>query len=346
VNNYLISAISGIAVHHVGNKTNDEGILLSKQNTLLDSSLNDILIGYFLSSFKSEEYYNLYHDSDITLNEVYVYAGRIFDDPDSLFAESVNLAKHLYNCSTHPRVRGGELYTVYFKECTFEGETIDAVGLFKSESLDTFLKVRAAESSFEIQSDNGINIDRLDKGCLIFNTRRDEGYVVAVVDNSGKGSDAVYWIDSFLKVYQRNDDYHNTSNVLSLCKAFITKQLPQEYEVTKADQANYLNKSIKFFKEKDSFDMQEFAGEVMEQPELIAKFNQFRSEYQKQSDINISESFSINETAVKKQSRVFKSVLKLDRNFHIYIHGDRDLIEQGIEADGRKFYKIYFREES
>lgn len=346
MNNYLISAISGIAVHHVGNKTNDEGILLSKQNTLLDSSLNDILIGYFLSSFKSEEYYNLYHDSDITLNEVYVYAGRIFDDPDSLFAESVNLAKHLYNCSTHPRVRGGELYTVYFKECTFEGETIDAVGLFKSESLDTFLKVRAAESSFEIQSDNGINIDRLDKGCLIFNTRRDEGYVVAVVDNSGKGSDAVYWIDSFLKVYQRNDDYHNTSNVLSLCKAFITKQLPQEYEVTKADQANYLNKSIKFFKEKDSFDMQEFAGEVMEQPELIAKFNQFRSEYQKQSDINISESFSINETAVKKQSRVFKSVLKLDRNFHIYIHGDRDLIEQGIEADGRKFYKIYFREES
>jgi hypothetical protein len=49
---------------------------------------------------------------------------------------------------------------------------------------------------------------------------------------------------------------------------------------------------------------------------------------------------------VKKQSRVFKSVLKLDRNFHIYIHGDKDLIERGVEKDGRKYYKIYYREES
>jgi hypothetical protein len=50
--------------------------------------------------------------------------------------------------------------------------------------------------------------------------------------------------------------------------------------------------------------------------------------------------------AVKKQERIFKSVLKLDKNFHIYIHGDRELIEQGMDADGRKFYKIYFEEES
>ena len=49
--------------------------------------------------------------------------------------------------------------------------------------------------------------------------------------------------------------------------------------------------------------------------------------------------------AVKKQARVFKSVLKLDKNFHIYIHGNRELIEQGVEKDGRKFYKLYFESE-
>jgi hypothetical protein len=62
-------------------------------------------------------------------------------------------------------------------------------------------------------------------------------------------------------------------------------------------------------------------------------------------DAPIGDSFSISTAAVKKQARVFKSVLKLDKNFHIYIHGNRDLIEQGMEPDGRKFYKIYFREE-
>lgn len=346
VNSYLISQISGLAIHNVGNKNNGEGIHLSQQNTIPDSSLAEILVSYFTSSFKTGEYYNLHHESDLSLNEVFVYAGRIFDDPGSLFRQSVNLAKHLYNCSTHPKIKGGEFYTVYFPECTFEGDTAGAVGLFKSESKDTFLKVKPSEVSYAIESHNGINVNKLDKGCIIFNKERDKGFVVAVVDNSGKGADAAYWIDNFLQLYQRSDDFHNTSNVLSLCKAFITKQLPQEYEVTKADQADFLNKSIKFFKDKDNFSMGEFADEVMEQPDLIEKFRKFKTDYEEQTDQLIADSFEINDTAVKKQARIFKSVLKLDRNFHIYIHGDRDLISQGVEPDGRKFYKIYFREES
>jgi DNA polymerase IIIc chi subunit len=170
--------------------------------------------------------------------------------------------------------------------------------------------------------------------------------VLAVVDNAGKGSEAAYWMDDFLKVRQRNDDFHNTQNILSLCRSFITKQLPQEYEVTKADQADFLNRSIKFFKDKDSFDMHEFTNEVMGEPQLIQQFSKYKSDYQEQADVIISDSFSINDAAVKKQSRVFKSVLKLDKNFHIYIHGDREMIQQGVEPDGRKYYKIYFKEEN
>jgi len=33
------------------------------------------------------------------------------------------------------------------------------------------------------------------------------------------------------------------------------------------------------------------------------------------------------------------------KNFHIYIHGRRDLIEKGTDESGKKFYKIYFEEE-
>ena len=54
------------------------------------------------------------------------------------------------------------------------------------------------------------------------------------------------------------------------------------------------------------------------------------------------DNFKISSQAVKKQSRIFKSVLKLDRNFDIYIHGDKNLIEKGTEKDGRKYYKIYW----
>ncbi|MFM7764289.1 MAG: hypothetical protein ACKO6I_01410, partial [Sphingomonadales bacterium] len=38
-------------------------------------------------------------------------------------------------------------------------------------------------------------------------------------------------------------------------------------------------------------------------------------------------------------------ILKLDKNFHTYIHGNREMIEKGTDPDGRKFYKIYFENE-
>jgi hypothetical protein len=57
--------------------------------------------------------------------------------------------------------------------------------------------------------------------------------------------------------------------------------------------------------------------------------------------------FEISPHAVKKQARVFKSVIKLDKNFHIYIHGDRQLIEKGYDdALQKHYYKIYFEQET
>ena len=45
----------------------------------------------------------------------------------------------------------------------------------------------------------------------------------------------------------------------------------------------------------------------------------------------IADNFEISAQAVKRQARIFKSVLKLDKNFHIYIHGNRELIEKGFD---------------
>jgi len=42
-----------------------------------------------------------------------------------------------------------------------------------------------------------------------------------------------------------------------------------------------------------------------------------------------------------------KSVVKLDKNFHIYVHGRHDYIERGYdEAKGMKYYKLYFTNEA
>jgi hypothetical protein len=345
MHNFIEAKIKKINVHKVGNKLNEENILLSKTNIDIDDNINMILMNYFIFPFKSTEYFNFYHETDINMNEVFVYASKIFDTTETLLEQSVNLAKHLYEQSTHPKIKGGEFYTVYFKDCIIDGKTVDAVGLFKSENKDTFLKVFPKGEGFEIESEKGININKLDKGCLIFNTERENGYIVAVVDNTNKGIEAQYWIDDFLHIQQRKDEYYNTQNIMSLCKNFVKNELPQQFEVSKADQVDLLNKSVRFFKEKENFNIEDFANEVITQPEVIEKFKQFKTTYSQEYDVDFSDNFQISENAVKKQARILKSVIKLDKNFDIYVHGNRNLIEQGKDEKG-KFYKIYYKEEN
>ena len=91
--------------------------------------------------------------------------------------------------------------------------------------------------------------------------------------------------------------------------------------------------------------MDKFTKEVIGQNDIIESFKQFKTEYQKERDISISDNFSISDSAVKKGTKTLKSIIKLDKNFDIFIHGNRDLIEQGVDEKG-KYYKVYYKEES
>lgn len=305
--------------------------------------MRNILHEYFLQVFLAEEQFHFIHESDLKYNEVYGMVSEIFDDPESLYINSVKLAKHLYEKSDHPKIKAGEFYVVHFTDCSIGGNLCDAIGLFKSENKDTFLRVWTSEEGLDLTPEQGINTKKLDKGCLIYNLEREDGFLVTIVDNTNR-SDAHFWTDEFLHVFQKANEYFHTNTVLSLTKNFVTKELPQQFEVSKADQADLLNRSVAFFKEKETFDMDEFVNEVIEQPAVIESFHKFKDNYAQREDIEIADNFEINGAAVKKQARAFKSVIKLDKNFHIYIHGNRDLIEQGEDEKG-KFYKVYYNKE-
>ena len=338
-----MSVIQNMVLHFVGNKQADDGVICSKSLLSTNDEMRNILHEYFLQVFLAEEQFHFIHETDLKYNEVYGMVSEIFDDPESLYINSVKLAKHLYEKSDHPKIKAGEFYVVHFTDCSIGGNHCDAIGLFKSENKDTFLRVWTSEEGLDLTPEQGINTKKLDKGCLIYNLERENGFLVTIVDNTNR-SDAHFWTDEFLHVFQKANEYFHTSTVLSITKNFVTKELPQQFEVSKADQADLLNRSVAFFKEKETFDMDEFTNEVMEQPAVIESFHKFKNDYAKREDIELADNFEINGTAVKKQARAFKSVIKLDKNFHIYIHGDRDLIEQGEDEKG-KYYKVYYNKE-
>lgn len=338
--------IKYISVHKVGNKLNNEPMFLSKKQLSFDNELEISLSYYFLSSFKTEEYYRFHHDIDIKMNEVYSCVSEIFNNPKELQEQSVNLAKHLYNQSNHPKIKSGEFYVVYFTDCNLNGELLNAIGLFKSENRDTFLDVEQSSDGFEIESKQGVNINKLDKGCIVYNTEKENGYVISIIDNTNKGSEAQYWKDDFLSVFVINNNFHQTSQFLGLTKHFVVQQLGEEFEISKADKIDLLNRSVDYFKTHDQFDKIEFEEEVFGESKVIESFRKFDQTFRQENEVELSDNFVISEQAVKKQARVFKSVLKLDKNFHIYIHGNKELIEQGIDENGRKYYKIYYENEA
>ena len=337
-----------VIVHKVGNPSRGEELKLSVNPlTLNDDIVRGLLTRYFLSAFNENELYRFTHLSDVEMNEVYRYVRAIFEDRDSFIQQAALLAQFLYSKSTHVKVKEGELYVVLFDEVPFENEFVRAVGIFKSETKETFLKVFQHGQSWEVIQEEGVNINKLDKGCLIFNTNTVDGYKVCVVDATNKQNDAQYWVTDFLQVEPYADSYHHTDKYLSLCKSFITNEYPEKFDVSKSDQIDMLNRSMEYFKSKEQFSLQEFATEVIHHQEVVDTFMDYKKNFESSKNFEIEDEFAIHVSAVKKQQRVFKTVLKLDKNFHIYIHGRRDLIEKGVdEMTGKKYYKIYFDEES
>jgi len=343
---YTNCFIRQICVHQVGNKTNEEELHLSKaplDNN--DDILKELLMQYFLKPFSEPEFFSFtFSNDDVNLNPVYTFATQMFDDGTTFYENSVNLAKYLFELSTHPQIKSGDLFVVHFSDVVIEDELVDMIGIFKSENRHPFLKLDAESGEFTLNYDDGISIDKLDKGCLIFNKEKSLGYRVCIIDKANK-SEAQFWKENFLQLRPCSDDYHYTKDFLTLTKTYLTKQLAEDFEVTKADKIDLMNRTVDYFKSHESFDKSEFESEVFQTDEMINSFQHFDESYRESHDVQTTDSFDISAQAVKKQARGFKSVLKLDKNFHVYIHGDKSLIERGTDSDGRKFYKIYFEKE-
>lgn len=345
--NFENCEITNIVIHHVGNKY-EGGELTVSDGCFLpeDPDVIGILKNYFLSSFKKDAFYNFIpYAGDLMNNPVYAAASSVFSDAGAFYEQSVRIAGHLFEQSNNPNIKSGELYVVYFRNCNIEEGVCDAVGVFKSETKDTFLKIILNQNVYQLERESGINIRKLDKACLIFNTNVENGYKVSILDKTNL-KEAVYWTTDFLGLQPANDSYFQTANYLSLCKDFVKDIYNKENDVPRADQIDMLNRSLNFFKEAEVFSEDRFKEEVVREPEVIDAFENFKKQYEQEKEVPLSDSFAVSDFAVKDEKKYFRHVLKLDKNFHVYIHGQRKYIEKGYDtARDMNYYKLYFRDE-
>jgi len=341
--------LNKIIVHGVGSKTEMDDLILSKKEVnIYDETTQAVLLSYFLRPFKTDEFYSFDCDEDIEGNPVFKSVLNIFESPNNLYEESLNIAKHLYEVSVHPNIKKGELYIVHFQDCVVDENIVDAIGIFKSESKETFLKVfQQGNSNYDINHEDGININKLDKGCIIYNTDAELGYKLSIVDKTNKSSEAIYWKEDFLQAVPHVNNFYNTSNFLGICKDFTENVLTEENEVKNTDRIGFMNKSIEYFKNNKRFDEDDFKQKVMNNPEVVQAFNDFKNEYEEVYEKPTETQFDISENAVKKNQKFFRSIIKLDKNFHVYVHGKHEYIEKGFDKEKEmRYYKLYYDYES
>ena len=306
-------------------------------------SEEEILKNIFLKPFSDTiNTYQFTHEVDLELNVLFQMSRQIHQS-GTIDEFHDGIVSHLRTSSRHPNIKEGELFIIYFKDLFIGGQTIDGLGIFKAEKKDAFLETPDWVKEPSLLFKEGLGEKKLDKACLVLFT--EEPYTVLAYDNNS--SEAVYWKNDFISLDFKKDHINDTNHFLQMTKTYITEQMPEEFEVTKTDQIDLLNKSIKYFKEAENFDKGEFELSVFgQEDEAINSFRFFDKQYQDEMDLELSDNFKIATNSVKKQARIFKSVLKLDKNFHVYIHGNRELIERGEDSDGRKYYKIYYQNES
>ena len=331
-----VNEIKAATIQIVGNKTRGEG--LSSASSLADVSDSiDFLTKLIEKSFTMDDLKCFSYIESVELNPVYQFASKIFNDNETFLKQSVNIATYLYDQSVHPNIRSGELY-VLLLECEYKKTAVDAIAILKSEKKDPFLATDNDGREISVRTIYGTGMKGLDKGCLILNVDRENGYVIGTVDNTNNGSDAQYWTDSFLHVTDCDDDYHQTVKLMDMCKGFMK----QQDDISDIERAIAAKRTADVFAAGETIQVDALADMICQDDKQKQEFAAYKKAFEKQNggfagEVNVGKKAAIRKPVTKM------TTLKLGADFEVKVLNPEAKIEGGVDKkSGKKYYTLYY----
>jgi len=347
--NLYTTNIETLSIHRVGNLSKGEPLFFSEKPYALNDEIIGLLKEYFFKPFreKEENYFHFVHDADVEFNTLYQLVTPIFEDESTIHEQSGKIAQHLYNQSNHPHIKSGEVYIALLHDTYLDNEKVKAVGIFKSEVKNSFLQFEEQGNQLEMIIQEGVNIHRLDKGCIIFNVNKEDGYKILSIDSNRY--DTKYWLENFLNVDALVDDNFYTKKYLKFSQDFAKDViLPAE---DKKEEVLFMNRAINYFAKNDDFEETSFMNEVFENPQLIPEFKHYKVEKGPKYQIEDVSTFPIANKAVSDVRKKIKNVIDLDTNIQIrmdFINPESadKFIEKGWDEEKQMYYYlVYFNKE-
>lgn len=350
---FVSAYATGLVLAKVGHPQRNEPLQTSKEVFAVSEEDQEKLTPLFLKPFKSLSGYRFKHHASLDQHEMHTSCSRIFKSEDGLLEKGCDIAKRLYAKSNHPNIKSGDLCIALIKDIEIDGERTSGLCILKSESVVPFLSISTKDGDLELHTEEGINPERIDKGCLVINHQGSKGYYILTFDRSG--GESRFWVRDFLGVVPITDSPFLTNQYADMAVSF----LEEESTASRSDDDDSppwadrkaVSDAVGYFEERDHFSLQEFEERVLRTPEARAKFAQHRAKVEEETGRKFEDEFEISKKDLGKAKKRLSSLMKLDTGVEIklkpHVAQNPDaVLEHGYdESRGMKFVKVFYRED-
>ena len=333
--------IEHLVLQKVGHKVREEANIFASKTTEFDESKEEQLIPFLFGPFrKNLELKQFAHYTDkLEFNKVYNLCKSAFDEKNDFVDFSNEILKVLFDVSLHPQIKSGEVFTVQLNNVQFDGIPCKAIGIYKLENKSKFLRFDEREV-IDYNVLKGYKLDKLDKGVLILDVYRDEGFRVYTIDDNNVESE--FWTKSFLEVKPVTNPALQTKKFLETINDFANDVVLNK--TNKKEQAEFVSNAI------DRLANHEFVNiEIVDETlgEYKDEFNQHLNHF----DIKLDKEFEVDSGVLISQAKKIKSEIKLDTGAKINLdllnsECAADNLERGYDEEKKMFYyKVFFNSE-
>lgn len=334
--------IEHLVLQKVGHKVREEANIFASKTTEFDESKEEQLIPFLFNPFKKNlELKQFSHYTDkLEFNKVYSLCKSVFDEEIDFVNFSNEVLKTLYDHSLHPQIKSGEVFTVQLNNVQFDGIPCKAIGIYKLENKSKFLRFDGRET-IDYNVLKGYKLDKLDKGVLILDVYRDQGFRVYTIDDNNVESE--FWTKNFLEVKPVINPALQTKKFLETINDFANDVVLDK--TNRKEQAEFVSNAI------DQLSNHEFVNiEIID--ETLGEYKDDFNQYLNQVDLNLDKEFEVDSGVLITQAKKIKSEIKLDTGAKINLdllnsECAADNLERGYDDDKKMFYyKVYFNSEA
>lgn len=342
------AAAAGIVLAKIGNPQRNEPLQTSRTVFRASEADTSTLTELLLRPFRNLTGHRFHHHASLDQHELNRCASEVFADPAALLERGCDIAKRLYAKSNHPAIKSGDLCVALIEGVEVQGAPTRALCILKSETMVPFLSISTRNGDLELSTEQGINPEKIDKGCLILDHLPNKGYYVLTFDRGG--GESRFWVRDFLGLVPITDAAFLTNKFADMAVAFVENEAKAaaNEDTPPWETKAAARQALAFFDEHDKFSMQEFEEKVLRSPEQAAKFKQHRQQVEAEQGQTFDDSFDIARKGVTKVRRRLATTVKLDTGVEIHLtpSASDPPIERGFDPDkNMKFIKVYYHQE-